>query len=33
MQIKKIDTKKEEYMDLLLDADPEEEMISEYLQD
>lgn len=33
MQIKKIDTKKEEYMDLLLDADPDEYVIREYLQD
>ena len=33
MQIKKIDTKKEEYMDLLLNADPEVDAIYKYLQE
>jgi len=33
MQIKKIDTKKEEYMNLILDADPDEKVVSKYLQD
>ncbi|MBO5349461.1 MAG: GNAT family N-acetyltransferase [Clostridia bacterium] len=33
MKIKRIDTKKEEYMDLLLNADPDENVIKKYLQD
>ncbi len=32
MQIKKVDNKKEEYMDLLLDADPDKKVIMEYLK-
>lgn len=33
MQIKKINNRKEEYMDLLLTADPDEDMVNKYIKD